>query len=191
MSSITSTLFVKNTFITDVDWITSYRGLALYLPYIVNVHSVDTVGLKMYMDKVDGVTALQVLDFYDNFQIDKLVIFLINVIFDLEETVLTGNLYGKNLDLALDNIMISEDNFVIIDPDSFNFKYHIDYVNYTTMLEHLDQVLIENNNLKKKQLMKIYNQSMDTMSNGKNGSVIANKKIEFYNLKKKYGRMES
>jgi tRNA A-37 threonylcarbamoyl transferase component Bud32 len=150
-------------------WLLYYNELRKDLNYLVEIYELNEISQFLSMEKIDGVTVRDKIDELSDTQINEVVLFLINAIFDFERTKIFNRLYGHHLDLALDNIMINEEKrLIIIDPNSFQFQTNFNYGKSLQLLEALELTLLETDIVKKRSLLNEYDKLMDIKVNSSN-----------------------
>lgn len=158
--------FIKDDCALPIDWFSKYNKLSKKLDYLVEITNFSPENQTIEMPNVIGQTIADALPLMTADECNKVANFFIKVILDLEQTTVEG-VYGNNLDLALDNVIISKNKFVLIDPNSFQFNLYFDYVNYSPLLFKLLEILEASSTKRKRLLLLEYDKIMDNMQSNK------------------------
>lgn len=153
---------IKDTRALSIDWFTNYTRLSEDLDYLIKILNIFPEKQQLEMPRINGPTIAEIISSMTPNQIDNAVHFFIKIILDLECTPIK-NMYGNHLDLALDNVIVSKNRFILVDPDSFEFKIYFDYVNYNKLFSKLLQILEEQCFDRKQKIFLDYDKIMDNM----------------------------
>jgi tRNA A-37 threonylcarbamoyl transferase component Bud32 len=146
----------------NIEWLRLYKKLAFIRKDFVEVYDVDFVNEAIHMEKVNGQNVKDYIKMNKFKNIDSVCIYLIDFILWCENNKIE-DFYVNHLDLAIDNMFVSNKRFIMLDPNSVVFSKIFMYDQMEKLISQLIKILKENDEAIKLEKLKEYDKIMDSL----------------------------